>query len=306
MSLLMGILLANLILSLFYAGVKIKQHQGPGMVLFFIFLPVVGFILYFIPIWTHKFLKIIGIDREAVLTHAFEVEKMPEHPDVREALNVVSVEDAVAISDTEEKRALLLNQLKKDINENYKILLMAEQDEDSEMAHYIAATKMEVYRMQQTRWLESRRDYEESPDDPEKFHVLCLALIDMLESQVLSDREQKVYRKRFCDLIQSKRQEDPDVILQRESEEYLCCLIDLERYADAELFWKTNRDRMGSEVSYQEMLKMYYQRGDRKNFEKVFSDLRQRRDIRLSPAGLEQLRYWSVRLADSEGDHARA
>lgn len=290
-------LVANFVLAALCAVIRGIRRKGILITVFFIFLPGLGFLIYYLPILLRAFLDRVGVDREAILTHALEIERQPEHPDVREALNVVPVEDAMAVSGNTEKRALLLKQLQKNLKENYKILLAAEQDEDSESSHYIAAAKMEVYRLQQARWLECRRDYEQDPENPEKYHTACAVLVDMLESNVLSAREQNAYRRRLCDLVQEQIDAEESEVFQGEYEECLSSLVELGRHADAELFWQRYADRMRSEASYQEMLRMFYQTGERQKFENILEDLRKNRQVRLSPKGLEQLRYWTRRLA---------
>lgn len=287
----------NLALSILYAIVALAKKQAAGVTLFFIFLPGLGFIIYFTPIVFRNVFTMVGIDREAVLTHAFDIDRMPEHPNVSEALNIVPVEDAMAISENADKRALLLKQLKKSLHDNYKILLAAEEDEDSESAHYVAAAKMEIYRLQQARWLECRRDLEQDPGNPEHYHTACAVLAEMLASGVLSDREQSTYQKHLCHLIEKQLDSDPSIVVLTEYENYLDTLIKLERYHTAELLWNNHSDAMRSEATYNCMLKMYYQQGDRQQFEKTLTSLRNNRQIRLSSQGLEQLRYWSERLA---------
>lgn len=267
------------------------------MAVYFLFLPGFGFFIYFLPGLLQAFLERMGVDREAILIHAFEVDLQPEHPDVREALNVVPVEDAMAISGNEEKRALLLKQLKKDLTENYRVLLAAEWDEDSESAHYAAVAKTEIYRLHQTRWLECRRDYEREPGDPEKYHTACEVLIDMLASGILSSREQSAYQKRLCDLVRRQIDAGESEVSRREYEECLDSLVELGRYADAERLWREHADRMRGETAYHSMLKMFYRTGERQKFEELLDDLCRNRQIRLSPKGLEQLRYWRDRLA---------
>lgn len=294
---LIDFLVVNLALSALYAAVSGIRHEDMGMALFFVFLPGLGFLLYFLPGLLRAFLKNAGVDREAVLTHAFEIERQPEHPDVREALNLVPVEDAMAVSGNAEKRALLLAQLKKDLKENYRVLLAAAQDEDSETVHYVSAAKMEIYRLQQTRWLECRRDYERDPEDPEIYHEACDALLEMLSSGVLSKREQSAYRKRLCALVQGQIDSRESEVSLDEYEGYLDALIELGQYAQAELLWQGHSDRLQSEAAYHDMLKMFYQMGERKEFESVLDELRKNRQVRLSPRGLERVRYWTERLA---------
>lgn len=300
---LIGIIAVNLALTVLYVTVKRARREETGMAVYFVFLPGLGFFLYYLPVLLHLFLEKMGVDREAILIRAFDVELQPEHPDVREALNVVPVEDAMAISGNAEKRALLLGQLKKDLNENYRILLAAERDRDSESAHYAAVAKMEIYRLHQTRWLECRRDYEQDPADPERFHTACTVLAEMLSSGVLSAREQSAYHKRLCDLVQRQLDTGESEVTLPEYEEFLGSLVELGRYAEAERLWQDHADRMRSETSYHHMLKMFYQTGDRQKFRQMLDDLCRNKQVRLSPKGLEQLRYWMARLAETERDN---
>lgn len=290
-------LTANFTLAALYLVIKRVRREGAGMVVYFIFLPGLGFLIYFLPGLLQAFWKRIGVDREAILIHAFEVDLQPEHPNVREALNVVPVEDAMAVSANEEKRDLLLKQLKKDLTENYRVLLAAEWDEDSESAHYAAVAKTEIYRLHQTRWLECRRDYAQDPGDPKRYHGACEALIDMLTSGILSSREQSAYQKRLCDLVDRQLDIGEDEVSQREYEEYLSSLVELGRYEDAERLWRERADQMRSEAAYHSMLNMFYRTGERRKFEELLDDLCKNQQIRLSPKGLEQLRYWRSRLA---------
>ena len=290
-------LAANLALTVLYVIVRRVRREGVGMAVYLIFLPGLGFLIYFLPGLLQAFLDRMGVDRESILIHAFEVDLQPEHPDVREALNVVPVEDAMAISGNEEKRALLLKQLKKDLTENYRVLLAAEWDEDSESAHYAAVAKTEIYRLHQTRWLECRRDYEQAPGDPEKYHTACEVLIDMLASGILSSREQSAYQKRLCDLVHRQIDAGESEVSRREYVEYLDALVELGRNADAEQLWQEHADRMRGETAYHSMLKMFYRTGERQKFEELLDDLCRNRQVRLSAKGLEQLRYWRDRLA---------
>lgn len=281
-------LAANFALTVLYVAIRRKRREGLGLAPFFLFVPGLGFLVYYLPGLLQRFLEQVGVDWEAVLINAMEIERQPEHPDVQQALDVVPIEDAMAVSGNTEKRALLLGQLKKDLKENYKTLLAAEQDEDSESAHYVAAAKMEIYRLQQTRWLECRREYEKDPGDPEKYHTACAVLTEMLSSGVLSPREQNAYRRCFCGLVQERLEAGENEVSLKEYEEYLSCLIALGQYADAERFWQAHAEQMRSEISYQNMLKMFYQTGERQKFEEILSDLRRNRQIRLSAKGLER------------------
>lgn len=293
-------LAANLALSMLCAIVRAVRGKSVGVVLLFVFLPGLGIVLFYLPRLVPALFGKAGVDREAVLTHAFDIDRQPEHPDVQEALDVVPVEDAMAVSSTMEKRALLLRQLTKSLEDNYKILLAAEQDDDSESAHYVAAAKMEIYRLQQARWLECRRDYEQDPGDPDRYHAACAVLFDMLSSEVLSARELLAYRRRLCEMVQERIASDEAEVSLEEYEWCLDSLVELGRFEDAEALWRDHADRMRSEAVYDSLLGMFYRMGDRRKFEDVMDDLCKNREVRLTPNGLEQLRYWTDRLAGPE------
>lgn len=297
MTIWLWLLIGNLALTGAWIVWRLAHGRGAWLALLFIFVPYLGFLFYGVPILIRSVVERVGVDREAVLTHAHDIDRQPEHPDVREALDVVPVEDAMAVSGNTEKRALLLGQLKKDLQENYRILLAAERDEDTESAHYVAAAKMEIYRLQQARWLECRRDLEEAPDDPRTFHAAVEVLSEMLAGGVLSAREEDAYRKRLCHLVQAQMDKDADQVRADELAGCLDALVELGEDAEADRLWTEQADRMRSEEAYRSMLKMYHRAGERERFAAVLDDLRKNRQVRLSPTGLEQLRYWSSRLA---------
>ena len=292
--LLMALLIGNLIAAVCYAVVKAVRKEGAGVTVFFLFLPVLGFVLYFLPRILGRLFGQGKYDRESLVGRN-SIKKMEEHPNMEEELNVVPVEDAMAINENREKRALLLRQLKKDISENYKALLAAEKDEDSESVHYVAATKMEVYRVLHQRWLECSRAYEQDQEDSEKFREVCEALRKLIESQVLSGREQEIYRKKYCSLMEAQVLIDESVLLDLDYEKWMAYLIELERFQAAEQLWDQRRDRLKNENSYMKMTELFYRRREKKKFHACIAELQKDRQIRLSAQGLERVRYWMQR-----------
>lgn len=292
------LLAANFLGTALYVMIKAWRREEAGVAVFFIFLPWLGFLTYFLPGLCMRFMEPDQEDgQDTLLTKSLRIDKLPERPKLEEALNVVSIEDAVAVSKNRDKRELLLNQMKKARKRNYRIYMAAEQDADSETVHYVAAMKMEIYRLLQQQWLESRKDYEQKPEDAEKYHAACEALADILESGVFSVREQGSYRKQLCGIIQKQMAAKESTVSLKEYEAYLDALVELGRYADVEHFWQERPERMWNEAVYQKILKMFYRTGERQKFEDCLEELKRNRQIRLSAQGLEQLRYWKNRLS---------
>ncbi len=291
----LAVLGINLICAVLYAVVKAVRKEGAGVALFFLFLPVLGFIIYFLPRLVQKLLGKESYDRDS-LVQRFHIDRMAEHPDVREELGVVPVEDAMTVSGSTEKRALLLRQLKKDSRENYKVLLAAENDEDSESVHYVAAAKMEAYRLQQQNWIACSQAHEDDPGDPEKFHRACAALEAMIGGSVLSPMEQRMYQKKYCSMVSEREDGETNP---EEYETYLAYLVELEEYEAAERFWAQHRDQVKSEAAYLKMMELFHQKGDWAGLRACVVQLQADQEVRLSARGLEQLRYWRGRCAQA-------
>lgn len=277
-----------------YALVKAVRKERAGVAVFFIVLPGFGYIIYFLPRLIHRLAGRETYDRDS-LVKRFQIEQAAEHPDVQRELGIVPVEDAMAVSGTAEKRALLLNQLKKDVGENYKALLAAENDEDSESAHYVAAAKMEAYRVQQQRWMESYKAYQREPADPANFHAACTALRNLIDGRILSPREQEIYKKTYCGLIESQEEQDAKMLSGEDYEVYLVYLVESGQTQKAERIWNEEREKVKSERCYMKMIEMYYQQRDKEKFRQCMKELRADKQVRLSAQGLEVLRYWMQR-----------
>lgn len=261
------------------------------MALFFICLPGLGYLIYYVPRILEKVIYEYKYDRES-LVRRFDFERSQERPYLEGELNVVPIEDAMAISNNTEKRTLLLYQLKKDMFNNYRSLLAAENDEDSESAHYIAAAKMEVYRMHQHRWNDVLRRYQEDYNSISGFHEVMEILEELIESEVLSLKEQKLYKKRYCEILESQMESNEEIIQTKEYKAYINYLIEDKSYEKAEKFWSDNHEAAKCEESYMMILKMYFECNDKEKFYKCIHVLEEDKSVKLSADGLEKLRYW--------------
>lgn len=285
------LLLINLMISILWFILKLKKKQIEWMALFFICLPGLGYLIYYIPRILEKIIYEYKYDRES-LVKRFDFERSQERPSLEGELNVVPIEDAMVISNNTEKRTLLLNQLKKDMFNNYRSLLPAENDEDSESAHYIAAAKMEVYRMHQQRWNEVLGKYEEDCNSIDVFHQVIEILEEIIESDVLSLKEKKLYKKKYCEILEIQMESNEDDIKTKEYKAYLNYLIEDKSYEKAEKFWIDNHEAAKCEESYMMILKMYFQCNDKEKFYRCINELEEDKEVRLSADGLEKLRYW--------------
>lgn len=287
-------LLINLIWAVLYGIWKAVRKESVCAAVFFLFLPGLGIVLYFLPQLLQRLFFAESYDRES-LVRRLSIERMAEHPDMKSELSVVPIEDAMAVSENSEKRDLLLKQLKKGLSENYKTLLAAENDRDSESVHYVAAAKMEVYRIQQQKWTQSFKAYEENPDSEENFRNVCASLREFIDGRVLSAREQKMYKKKYCLLVEEKLKAGDGMAAREDCEAYLTYCVELEEWKAAEKFWNEHRNLARSETCYEKMIEMFYRKREKEKFSQCLKELREEKEIRLSAQGLNRLRYWMQR-----------
>ena len=173
---LLSVLGLNALLSLVYSLTAIRSHQRAWLGLLFLSLPVLGFCMYFGARAVMEFLPSHPYDREN-LVKRYEIHRMEKAPEVERELDVIPVEDAMAVGSLREKRGLLLDQLKKDMQSNYKYILPASADSDSESAHYVAAGRMEVYRIKQLQLQKLKAEIREDPCNPALGHRLLAPAI---------------------------------------------------------------------------------------------------------------------------------
>ncbi len=261
------------------------------IVLFFLAFLVVGVILYFLPMWIVGRNKKPGYDRGALIKGC-PVARVEKTPDMSKELDVIPIEEAMAVSSNGEKRTLLLDQLKKGVDKNYKMILSA--GEDSDAAYYVAAAKMEVQRQKKEKINKLRKAVAEKSSDLSAIHAYLAGLEEYLESGVLEDKEAAIYREEYCTFFMKLRKTDAGEITASEITYYLDSLIFLGDTEEAENVWKICPEEKKDETGYRLMLNMYYKNKDKRKFFRCLREL-ENSDIQLSTEGLMLLRFWITR-----------
>lgn len=287
------IIIINTILSVLFAIKMMPEGQKAWLALFFFVFPVLGALIYLIPLFLFKIHGRSGYDRETLIKR-LEVKQENVMPVVERELNVIPIEDAMAVSSNFEKRALLLEQLKKDISGNYKSVLAAGGDSDSESAHYVAAARMEVYRRKQSQLSASKKEWEKDTTNHEKLINYFKVLEEYIESELLAEKEVEIYKKEYCNLVDRCLSMDGCIITDQQYSRCLSYFVDQKQYGKAEQLWRKIPDTCKNESTYFTMLKMYYDQGNKESFYDYLDELSSSK-ITLSSDGLKMLRYWKER-----------
>ena len=169
-----GILLVfNLIGAIVFFVFQAKKGQQAFFAFFFIMLPILGFIIYGVILILDKNHLKNRYDRQS-LVKRFAIEKNLKKPEVETELNIIPVGDVMAVGKNQEKRKLFLDELKKNVYGNYRELLVAGKDSDSETVHYVASARMEVYRRLYEQVRQASDEYTNERASTEKLQILFL------------------------------------------------------------------------------------------------------------------------------------
>lgn len=281
----------NVILSAFFAFCSRKKGKRIWLTLFFLVLPYVGFLLCFIPEWIVSISEKTTFNRE-IFVKKEQVDQIQKLPDVNKELNIIPIEDAMAVGSNGEKRDLLLAQMKKGMEVNYKVILPA--GVDSESAHYVATARMEINRQKHGKLMELQRIVKKNPTDITALHAYLNELAEYVEIGVLEAKEADIYREEYCTYFMKLHRLDTDGISATEIARYLQSLIFINETEEAEDLWKVCPEDKRNEVSYKVMLNMYYDKRDKAKFFKCLKELEES-EVSLSPEGLMLLRFWIAR-----------
>lgn len=281
----------NFVLTLVYAGCSIKKGNRIWLTLFFLVLPIMGFLLYFISGWVGNRNSGKSYNREKLIPKE-KIMQAQKTPDVNKELDVIPIEDAMLVSSSGEKRSLLLEQLKKGMDTNYKLPVPT--GEDSQAAHYVATAKMEIYRQKQTKLLGLQEKVQKNSADPVAIRAYLNGLEEYIKSGVLEEKEAAIYREEYCNYFMKLHRVDADGIDATEVTCYLDNLIALGATQDAEDLWKVCPEEKKDETGYKLMLSMYYDKKDKLKFFRCLKELEES-DISLSSEGLMLLRFWIAR-----------
>ncbi|MCT4596067.1 MAG: hypothetical protein N4A57_17605 [Anaeromicrobium sp.] len=215
-----------------------------------------------------------------------------EGVNLSQKINTISMEEALIYNTNREKRQLLLNILKGDYSQNVSILKSALKDEDSETSHYAASALMRIKGELDKNLQLKEIEYEKNKDSMEIMKEYIRIVKKYMESGLLDQFTYYKYRSIYLNLLK--------IILSKEKsnlyyEEKINYEIEVGNYQEAraycEEYLKNFTLEEGAYLSY---MKLYYNLGDYKGlYENI--NLLKNSFVRLSPKGLNILRFWMER-----------
>ncbi len=292
---LFNILLINLLLSLIYFAVYLKYRGFQEAIYRFIvalLLPGFG-LVFFLLAWI--FGKIIRdtenivesydkfIKEEGYIDYVTDI-------DMKKEINIVPLEDSLSLSSYKDRRAFLIDLLKKDYSRYIIALQKAIKNEDSETSHYAGAALMEIKKQFDQMLYAADQKFEASKNDinaiTEYIEVTKKYLNSNLPDEV-SKREYSINLSYMLEKLLSKKHDDKQFFIDK-----ILIDIKLKNYDSAGTFTKRFSHFFPNDIEPSMMfLRYFYEIRDHKSLIKVIDSLK-KSDAKISAKDLDIINYW--------------
>ncbi len=289
MDILWTIMIVNTVLTAIWSIVRIIRKRDAKYAMILFFVPVFGFVLYYLPRWIFMIRKQAGYDRDS-LVNRIPVERTVEQADLEDAFRVAPIQDVLVAGNDMEKRQILLSRLKKNIDESYDSIKVAKDDEDSESVHYVSSVRMELYKKYYTELDSARKLYEENKtqtDSQMAKEKLLHVLNAFIRSDLLQKVEMDIFMDEYCERFQDmNRHKYPDAY---NNYVYFLCVLRREEEIHMELI--EENAAIWEYETYNQLLSFYYNKNEKEAFFWIMKQLRKSK-LLLDQKGMELVRFW--------------
>lgn len=210
-----------------------------------------------------------------------------------EGMEIASIEEALAVSDTQSLRRLMLNVVRGDMRKSLASIALALNSEDSETSHYAASVlqdELNTFRSTvQKMYLEI--SHEEHPEE------ICKMLLDYMEQvlrqKVFTDMEQRSFVRKMEETGEILYMKDKDQMTGTQFENICLRLLDIQEYELCEKWCIRGKQQFPHTLfAYTCMLKLYFSSGQRELFFQTMEELK-KSNIIVDKETLELIRIFS-------------
>jgi|BioPla2DNA2_1021312.scaffolds.fasta_scaffold00965_11 hypothetical protein len=272
------ILLANAIISLAYSIIifnKGEKTKGFLMLLFTLLCPVIALAFLLISWLSRKFVYSKKIDMD-YLSFSTDKRQVLDSPDFEKEINVVSIEEALIISGTQDKRRVILDVLKEDSNRSITMLANALEDEDSETSHYAASMLADVKSDFKVTVQQMNERLQQFPNDEEIILLILNYINGFIEKKILDEIEEVTYIEQYEQLMNHLYEINKDAITGILYRQAIAHLLFAKRSNEAVIWAERSLDQYPKDLDvYKGNLKLYYEIGNRDMFFRVLSQMKE-------------------------------
>lgn len=290
----LNILVIHLLLSILFSGMIYLKEKSLNYaitsLLISLAIPLFGVILF--SIVRFDFLN-SRVSQNDYIAKAYSGRNYFKDLDIADETNVVSIEEALLISDTDYRREIMMKALKKDALKYIQFISTAINNDDPETAHYAAASMLNMRRALDIKMRETLKIRDENPDNIS----IAMDYFDITDSYInIFDIDSGIRAKYIDDNILILKTIIEDKV--GTPQKYIMRLIELlvasGNYEEAKkyckiflLIYPDNEDK------YEGLLKSYYEMKNKKDFDFVLRRLIDS-EIMFSNEMLEIMRFWII------------
>lgn len=255
--------------------------------------PVVGPLFFFM---VHLFYLTIfrfQVELDDVMFSKERVRTQLKADEDRE-MNVMPLEEAVAVSDYKSLRTAMLNVLKGEIRDSLSAISLALETRDSESSHYAASVlshELSDFRMEVQKLYLGIREEEE---DQTEYEDMMISYTDnVLKQKVFTELEQNRFVKMMVEAAESFYAKDPAKMTCQQYEGVCLRLLEIRDYENSGKWCIRQAMQYPNELSsYTCKLKLYFTTRDREAFFETLEALK-KSDIVIDNETLELIRIFS-------------
>ena len=208
---------------------------------------------------------IFSKDRVSTFVHAEDSER-----------NLVSLEEAIEITDTENLRSLMMNVVRGDIQKSLAAIALALNSEDTETAHYAASVLQDAlngFRMNVQKQYQTILS--ENTSETSQAEMLVDYMNQVLAQHVFTDMEQKTYVQMMNQVCEILFVRDRGRMTSALYEAVSLRLLEIEDFEECEKWCERAVGHYpNSLATYTCQLKLYFNSGQKTRFFEVIEDLR--------------------------------
>ena len=292
-----AILIVNLIITLIYLILNLfrKKNNKRGFLIrcvVMLLCPIVGAATFFLGylcflLFFHKEVDLADVvfSKERVKTYV--------HADEERERNLVPVEEAIAVMDTDDLRRLMLSVAHGDVRKSLSTIALALDSEDSETAHYAASILQDILNNFRAK---VQKDYQEMKEDEEgradRAHKLIDYMIPVLKQRVFTEMEQKSQVNILDDVCEMLYEAEPEGVTIDEYESVTLRLLEVGSYESSKKWCDRLANQYPDTLSaYACQLKLYFSMGERESFFRTLKELRQS-GVSIDQETLEMIRVF--------------
>lgn len=288
------IVLINTVLSVVYmVAIWLKKRAGyvfqRGVTM--MLCPIVGMLCFLFSFLVDLMLREEDVDYENLSIDKTR-KKFLQPVDKERELEMLPLEEVLAVSNTRDKRRAMLNMLRLDVRENLALVRKAAENDDSETSHYAATALTDALGRFTTELNGLQVAYDKDRTNLQANQELLDAVLRILNSGGLLKVEENKYRYMLIELVQNLDKNHPEEITPAYYAAMVRALHGVGSFKEAEEWAELSLERLPeAEESHLNVMYIKYALGKKEEFDEALKRLTGS-SVSLSEEGLRIVRFW--------------